>query len=132
MRGEQLYPNPSIFPLDYPAGMLAYGRTGLPSVDCDVLCYIQLITALIKVKSTSLCIVIMVKSDSMGPGWDSVRHSQCVYSFVLGFPGGSVVQNPPADARDVVRSLGCEEPLVKEMASHSSILAWEIPWAWEP
>ena len=31
-----------------------------------------------------------------------------------------------------VRSLGWEDPLEKEMAAHSSILAWEIPWAEEP
>ena len=31
-----------------------------------------------------------------------------------------------------VRSLGQEEPLEKEMATHSSILAWEIPWMEEP
>ena len=47
----------------------------------------------------------------------------------LGFPG-SVVKNPPAnagDTGDVVRSLGQEEPLEKEMATHSSVLAWKIP-----
>ena len=31
-----------------------------------------------------------------------------------------------------VRSLGQEDPLEKEMATHSSILAWEIPWLEEP
>ena len=31
-----------------------------------------------------------------------------------------------------VRSLGWEDPLEKEMATHSSILAWEIPWTKEP
>ena len=31
-----------------------------------------------------------------------------------------------------VRSLGQEEPLEKEVANHSSILAWEIPWTEEP
>ena len=31
-----------------------------------------------------------------------------------------------------VRSLGWEDPLEKEMATHSSILAWEIPWKEEP
>ena len=34
--------------------------------------------------------------------------------------------------RDMVQSLGQEDPLEKEMATHSSILAWEIPWAEEP
>ena len=31
-----------------------------------------------------------------------------------------------------VRSLGWEDPLEEEMATHSSILAWEIPWTEEP
>ena len=31
-----------------------------------------------------------------------------------------------------VRSLGLEDPLEKEMATHSSILAWRIPWSEEP
>ena len=31
-----------------------------------------------------------------------------------------------------IRSLGREDPLEKEMATHSSILAWEIPWTEEP
>jgi len=41
-----------------------------------------------------------------------------------------VVKNTPANA-DVVLSLGWEEHLVNEMAIHSSILAWEIPWTEE-
>ena len=49
----------------------------------------------------------------------------------MGFPGDSVVTNPPANARDT-RGMGSipgwEDPLGKEMATHSSILAWEIPW----
>ena len=41
------------------------------------------------------------------------------------------VKNPPASAGDMetqVRSLGQEDPLDEEMATSSSILAWEIPW----
>ena len=36
------------------------------------------------------------------------------------------------DARDLVWSLGWEDPLEKEMATHSNSLAWKIPWAEEP
>ena len=46
-----------------------------------------------------------------------------------------VVKNWPAnagDVRDVCLILGWEDPLEKEMATHSSILAWEIPWTEEP
>ena len=49
-----------------------------------------------------------------------------------GFPGGSVVENPPAKQETPVQSLGQEDPSGKEMATHSSILAWEIPWTEEP
>ena len=50
----------------------------------------------------------------------------------LGFPGGSVVKNPLPMQDTQVWSLGQEDPLVQEMATHSSILAWEIPWTEEP
>ena len=42
------------------------------------------------------------------------------------------VKNPPAMWETWVRSLGQEDPLEKEMATHSSILAWEIPGTEEP
>ena len=44
-----------------------------------------------------------------------------------GFPGGSVVKNPPAVQETWVRFLGWEDSLEKEMATHFSILAWKIP-----
>ena len=50
----------------------------------------------------------------------------------VGFPGGSMVKNPPANARDTGSIPGLGRPLEGEMASHSSILAWEIPWTEEP
>ena len=43
-----------------------------------------------------------------------------------------LVKNPPAMQEIWVQSLGWEDPLEKEMATHSSILAWEIPWTEEP
>ena len=43
-----------------------------------------------------------------------------------------MVKNPPAMQETWVRSLGWEDPLEKEMATHSSILAWRIPWTEEP
>ena len=51
-----------------------------------------------------------------------------------GFSGSTVVKNPPAntgDTRDVGSVLGQEDPLQKEMAIHSSILEWNIPWTEE-
>ena len=54
----------------------------------------------------------------------------------MGFPGGSVIKNPPASAGDKqetqVQSLGWKDPLEEEMATHTSILAWSIPWTEEP
>ena len=50
----------------------------------------------------------------------------------MGFLGDSVVKNPPAKQETWVQSLCWEDPLEKEMATHSSILAWEIPWTEEP
>ena len=43
-----------------------------------------------------------------------------------------MVKNLPANIGDVVQSLGREDPLEKEMATHYSILAWIIPWTEEP
>ena len=49
-----------------------------------------------------------------------------------GFPGDSVVKDLPAVQEMPVRSLGREDPLEKEMATHSSTLVWRIPWTEEP
>ena len=50
---------------------------------------------------------------------------------MLSFPGDSVVKNLPAMQVTQVRSLGQGDPLEKEIATHSSILAWIIPWTEE-
>ena len=51
---------------------------------------------------------------------------------MLGFPGGSVVKIPPANTRDV-RAAGLILGFPEEgMATHSSILAWRIPWTETP
>ena len=48
------------------------------------------------------------------------------------FPGGSVVKNLPPRQETQVQPLSREDPLEKEMAIHSNILAWRIPWTEEP
>ena len=48
------------------------------------------------------------------------------------FPYSSVMKNLPAMQETQVLFLGKEDLLEKEMAIHSSILAWEIPWREEP
>ena len=63
------------------------------------------------------------------------RLSDSTFTFttvVQGFPGGSVVKNPPAVQETQVRLLSQEDPLEKEMATHSSILAWKTPRTEEP
>jgi len=57
------------------------------------------------------------------------------YSKLGNFPGGTVVKNllPMQEMQDMwVRSLGWEDPLEEEMATHSHLLAWEILWTGQP
>ena len=56
----------------------------------------------------------------------------CFCLFVGDFPGDSVVKNARAMQETWVQSLGWEDHLEKEMATHSSILAWEMSWTGEP
>ena len=52
-----------------------------------------------------------------------------------GFPGGSLVKNPPAKARNIIdvgSVVGQEDPLEEGMATRSSVLAWRVPWTEEP
>ena len=58
--------------------------------------------------------------------------NKTMVAIMMGFPGGSVVKNPPAMQEMWVRFLGQEDPLEKEMATLSSNLAWKIPWTEEP
>ena len=56
-------------------------------------------------------------------------------SYLRCLPGGSVVKDLHAmqESQEMqVRSLGQEDPLEKEMATNSSILAWRLPWTEEP
>ena len=50
----------------------------------------------------------------------------------VGFTGGSGVKNLPATKETQVRFLGWEDPLKEDMATHSCILTWRIPWTEEP
>ena len=49
----------------------------------------------------------------------------------MGFPGGSESTESACNARDPNSIIGSEDPLEKEMATHSSTLAWKIPWTEE-
>ena len=61
---------------------------------------------------------------SIGDADISNKHGQAWASFVA-----QLVKNPPAMRETWVWSLGWEDPLEKAKATHSSILAWRIPWA---
>ena len=57
------------------------------------------------------------------------------YQRLLDFPGGSVGKNSPAmqeTETGVISPGGREDPLEEEIATHSSILAWRIPWTKVP
>ena len=61
-----------------------------------------------------------------------VRLLCAIVSQVLGLPVGSAVKNPLPMQEMRIQSLDGEDPLKKEMATHSSFLAWKIPWTEEP
>ena len=63
---------------------------------------------------------------------DSVIHTHIYYWGWGASPVAQMVKNLPAMQEAWVRSLGWEDPLEKEMATHSSILAWRIPWTEGP
>ena len=72
------------------------------------------------------------EKDKLGV-WDQ-QINATVYICLRGI-SGSKVKNPPVvqEAQEMpVQSLDLEDPLQKEMATHSSILAWKIPWTEEP
>ena len=50
----------------------------------------------------------------------------------MGFPGGLDTKNLPTMRKTRVQSLRWEDPLEKGMATHSSFLAWRMPWTEEP
>ena len=55
-----------------------------------------------------------------------------LHMTLLGISVGSVLTNSPAMQEMQFQSLGWVDPLEKEMATHSSILVWRIPWTEEP
>ena len=61
----------------------------------------------------------------LGPEDLLEKENQCSWASLV----AQLVKNPPAVRETWVRSLGWEDPLEKGTATHSSILAWRIPWA---
>ena len=62
----------------------------------------------------------------------SVLHVCVCMSIMKAIPRGSDIKNLPVVRKTQVRSLGQEDPLEKGMATHSSVIAWRIPWTAEP
>ena len=68
------------------------------------------------------CLILFHYSEAIAHGY-----SLCISKNTLGFPSGTVVKNLSAKAR-VKGDAIWEDPLEEEMATHSRILAWKIPW----
>ena len=65
--------------------------------------------------------------------WEKIFSNCIINKWLLEDPlADQLVKNLPAMQETWVQSLGCEDPLEKKMATHSSILAWKIPWTEEP
>ena len=56
------------------------------------------------------------------------KFNPIIYNFMISFPSGSEGKYLPAKQQNWVQSLGQEDPLEKEMATHSSTLDWKTPW----
>ena len=81
---------------------------------------------MLSVPSALSCLIWLILS------YDSSGHPTIALREVLSFPGGSVGKNPFANAGDAGWSLDWGDPLEEEIAAHSSILGWKIPWTEEP
>ena len=72
--------------------------------------------------------ILWMTSDKENYKGEKLTRGTFLPTSPLGLPGGSVVKNLPASVVEMrVQYLGWEDPLEKEMVTHSSILAWIIP-----
>ena len=76
-------------------------------------------------------VAVTSPGDLPNPGIEPGSYISSIGRQVLSLVA-QMVKHLPTMWETRVRSLGWEEPLEKEMATHSSILAWKIPWADEP
>ena len=110
----------------------AQGRTcAIIKVECCV--YIPDLSSYISASLNDMKGQVKVMSDDGLPFWTSVLSRvkgdwwKTIFTIVA-----KRLKRLPAMQETWVRSLGREDPLEKEMATHSSILAWRIPWMEEP
>jgi len=64
--------------------------------------------------------------------WSTCSQQSCHKPFTFWLPWAQTVKRLPSMQETRVQCLGWEDPLEKEMATHSSFLAWKIPWTEEP
>ena len=83
-------------------------------------------------KGAFIHVIFFLHSNDHNKGRNRKQYLFHVNPRMMGFPGGSVVRSPPSSAGDVGLMLGWEDPLEEGTATHSSILAWRIPWAEGP
>ena len=89
------------------------------------------VKALCTTNSSPLCFPWWLHVKSVA--FVSALEFEAGYLFRWGFPAGSAVKKNLSAVREMqVWSLGGEDPLEEEMATHSSILAWRIPWTEKP
>ena len=74
----------------------------------------------------------VIREELKSAGYTVFGGVNAPYIWLLGFPGDSEDKESASNAGAWVQSLGQEDHLEKGMASHSSILAWRIPWTEEP
>ena len=77
----------------------------------------------------------MIKQTYHGGQAESLTQKLCCRTkavFTSGFPGGSDGKESTCNVRDLVQSLGWDNPRERGMGTHSSILAWRITWTEEP
>ena len=89
------------------------------------------VKALCTTNSSPLCFPWWLHVKSVA--FVSALEFEAGYLFRWGFPAGSAVKKNLSAVREMqVWSLGGEDPLEEEMATHSNILAWKISWTEEP
>ena len=101
----------------------------------DIFCFFSYLIVLAKISN-----VMLNRSDERRHPYLILNLKKAIISLSWGFSGGSDSKVSVCNAghnlqcclQFWVRSLGQEDPLEKEMATHSSILAWKIPWTEEP
>ena len=115
-------PAPGIY-----AGSLGVGPDGIRRMWCGS----QVVTWPLPVLFMRMCLSL---SDSTPVrGWEAPDNDgKSLLIFDVASLVAHMVKKLPATRETQVRSLGREDPLEKQMATHSSILAWKIPWTEEP